>query len=234
VRLETDCAITVQLPSSDGPSDPQRGDVMKTWLQACAALVAVFLAGCVDYPVSPDYGGYPGTYPNGAYPGGYPPNGGYPDGGYYPNGNYPPPSGYPNGYGQTLRCESTDNNTRHCDVDTRGGVFLSRRLSDAPCTEGRTWGYDNRGIWVTGGCRAEFSVGSGYAGSGYGTGYGNARVVRCESQDGRSRHCSAPVQRGVQLVRTLSDSACIEGRTWGWDRTGIWVDRGCRAEFNVY
>jgi len=58
--------------------------------------------------------------------------------------------------------------------------------------------------------------------------------VRCESQDGRSRHCSAPVQRGVQLVRTLSDSACIEGRTWGWDRTGIWVDRGCRAEFNVY
>jgi len=60
---------------------------MKTWLQACAALVAVFLAGCVDYPVSPDYGGYPGTYPNGAYPGGYPPNGGYPDGGYYPNGN---------------------------------------------------------------------------------------------------------------------------------------------------
>jgi hypothetical protein len=38
----------------------------------------------------------------------------------------------------------------------------------------------------------------------------------------------------VQLLRTLSDSACIEGRTWGWDRNGVWVDRGCRAEFSVY
>ena len=208
---------------------------MKTWLQVSAALVAVLLAGCVDYPVSPDYGGYPGGYPNGAYPGSYP-NGGYPNGGY--PGNYPPPGGYPNGYGQTIRCESTDNHTRHCDVDTRGGVYLSRRLSDAACTQGRTWGYDNRGIWVTGGCRGEFTVGGGgYApGSGYGYGQGNGsgRIVRCESQDGHSRHCDAPVQRGVQLLRTLSDSACIEGRTWGWDRNGVWVDRGCRAEFSVY
>ena len=202
---------------------------MKTWLQVSATLVAVFLAGCVDYPVSPDYGGYPGTYPNGAYPGSYP-NGGYP-------GNYPPPSGYPNGYGQSIRCESTDNRTRHCDMDTRGGVYLSRRLSDASCTQGRTWGYDSQGVWVTGGCRGEFMAGNGGYPSGYGSGYGQGdggRIVRCESQDGRSRHCSAPVQRGVQLLRTLSDSACIEGRTWGWDRSGVWVDRGCRAEFSVY
>jgi hypothetical protein len=204
---------------------------MKTWLLAFAALAAIGLAGCVSYPGSPDYGAYPGGYPSGAYP-----NGGYPGG--YP-GNYPPPAGYPNGYGngygQSIRCESTDNHTRHCDMDTRGGVFLSRRLSDASCTQGRTWGYDSRGVWVTGGCRAEFTSGAG----GYPPGYGNdpgygGRVVRCESQDGHSRHCSAPVQRGVRLLRTLSDSACIEGRTWGWDRDGVWVDRGCRAEFSVY
>jgi len=200
---------------------------MKTWLQASAALAAVLLSGCVGYPVSPDYGTYPGSYPNAGYPGGDYPNG-------YP-GNYPPPAGYPNGYGQSIRCESTDNHTRHCDMDTRGGVFLSRRLSDASCTQGRTWGYDSRGVWVTGGCRAEFTSGAGGYPSGYGNdqGYGG-RVVRCESQDGHSRHCSAPVQRGVRLLRTLSDSACIEGRTWGWDRDGVWVDRGCRAEFSVY
>ena len=198
---------------------------MKTWLQAFVATAAILLAGCVSYPTSPDYGAYPGGYPNDAYPGGYP-------------GNYPPPAGYPNGSGQTVRCESTDNHTRHCDMDTRGGVFLSRRLSDASCTQGRSWGYDSRGVWVTGGCRGEFTSGAGgYPpdyGSGYGQGYGGGRTVRCESQDGRSRHCSAPVQRGVQLLRTLSDSACIEGRTWGWDRNGVWVDRGCRAEFSVY
>jgi hypothetical protein len=211
---------------------------MKTWLQISAAAAAMVLAGCVGYPVSPDYGAYPDSYPNSGYPNGGYPNGGYPNGGYpngYP-GNYPPPGGYANGYGQTIRCESTDSHTRHCDMDTRGGVYLSRRLSDASCTQGRTWGYDSRGVWVTGGCRGEFTSGAGGSyGSGYGQGgYGGGRVVRCESQDGHSRHCSAPVQRGVQLLRTLSDSACIEGRTWGWDRNGVWVDRGCRAEFSVY
>jgi hypothetical protein len=25
----------------------------------------------------------------------------------------------------------------------------------------------------------------------------------------------------------------VEGRTWGFDRNGIWVDRGCRADFEV-
>jgi hypothetical protein len=198
---------------------------MKTWLQAIAASAAILLVGCVSYPTSPDYGAYPGSYPNGDYSNGYP-------------GNYPPPAGYPNGSGQSIRCESTDNHTRHCDMDTRGGVFLSRRLSDASCTEGRTWGYDSRGVWVTGGCRGEFTSGAGgYPpdyGPGYGQGDGGGRIVRCESQDGRSRHCNAPVQRGAQLLRTLSDSPCIEGRTWGWDRNGVWVDRGCRAEFSVY
>ena len=213
---------------------------MNLCLKVSAAAFAVLLAGCVSYPGDPGYGGYPGNgYPpaNG-YPNGYPPPNGYP-------GGYPPPNGYPpgdayRGAGRTIRCESTDNNTRHCAIGTRGGVYLSRRLSDSPCTQGRTWGYDDRGIWVTGGCRAEFVVGAGgyppYGAGPYGgdVGNGSGRVVRCESQDGHSRHCDAPVYRGVQLQRTLSDSACIEGRTWGWDRTGIWVDRGCRAEFRVY
>jgi hypothetical protein len=35
------------------------------------------------------------------------------------------------------------------------------------------------------------------------------------------------------LVRQRSGSPCIEGRTWGRDRSGVWVDRGCRADFEV-
>ena len=34
-------------------------------------------------------------------------------------------------------------------------------------------------------------------------------------------------------MRKLSDAPCIQGRTWGYDRNRIWVDRGCRALFEV-
>jgi hypothetical protein len=33
------------------------------------------------------------------------------------------------------------------------------------------------------------------------------------------------------LERQHSRNACIEGRTWGQDRGGVWVDDGCRATF---
>ena len=67
-----------------------------------------------------------------------------------------------------------------------------------------------------------------------GNGYGQGQAVRCESQDNRMRRCNVAVYRGVQMQRRLSDSPCIQGSTWGWDRNGIWVDRGCRADFLVY
>ena len=40
-------------------------------------------------------------------------------------------------------------------------------------------------------------------------------------------------QGRAQMTRQISGSACIEGQTWGQDNRGIWVDRGCRAEFQV-
>jgi Protein of unknown function (DUF3011) len=57
-----------------------------------------------------------------------------------------------------VRCESKNNKYNYCQVKTRGGVSLDRRLNDTPCIQGRTWGYDKNGIWVSGGCRADFSV----------------------------------------------------------------------------
>lgn len=58
-----------------------------------------------------------------------------------------------------VRCESRDGRWNRCEVDTRGGVRLTRQLSRSACIHGRSWGSDRRGIWVSGGCRAEFEVG---------------------------------------------------------------------------
>ena len=57
--------------------------------------------------------------------------------------------------------------------------------------------------------------------------------LSCESADGRYRECPVDTRAGVQMVRQLSRSPCIEGQTWGLRRDAVWVDRGCRAEFAV-
>lgn len=171
--------------------------------------------------------------------------------------------GYDNGYAQrTIRCESNDGRTRICSADTRGGVQLVDQTSQTSCIRGRTWGADQRGIWVTQGCRGVFAInaggayggsygnraygygygayGNGYSSGAYNNGYYNngyrsynrsARVVRCESRDGRTRACSIDTRYGVSIVNQYSDSPCIEGSTWGADRNRVWVTRGCRADF---
>ena len=37
--------------------------------------------------------------------------------------------------------------------------------------------------------------------------------------------------RGVRLVRRRSNAPCVQGRSWGYNRNRIWVDRGCAADF---
>jgi hypothetical protein len=46
-------------------------------------------------------------------------------------------------------------------------------------------------------------------------------------------YCQADTRGGVQLIKQRSDSSCRQGRSWGFDRRGIWVDHGCRADFQV-
>src|SRR3954452_22244847 len=48
----------------------------------------------------------------------------------------------------TMTCSSDDMRRHYCSADTRGGVQMVRQHSDAACIQGRTWGYDQRGIWV--------------------------------------------------------------------------------------
>ena len=58
----------------------------------------------------------------------------------------------------SFRCESHDGQTAYCGLPARGAVQLSRQLSRTNCSEGYNWGVDRRGVWVTQGCRAEFTV----------------------------------------------------------------------------
>jgi Protein of unknown function (DUF3011)/Peptidase inhibitor family I36 len=60
---------------------------------------------------------------------------------------------------QTLTCGSRGNHRAYCAADTRGGAILVQQMSQAPCVQGRSWGFDARGIWVQNGCRAQFQVG---------------------------------------------------------------------------
>lgn len=123
-----------------------------------------------------------------------------------------------------LRCQSRYGRRQFCPADTRFGVSLERQLSRASCAG--NWGYDERGIWVRNGCAADFSINRDWnTGADW-----SGNLIRCESEGYRQRYCPAQLGgRDVILVRQLSRSPC-DGH-WGYDRNGIWVSEGCRAEF---
>jgi hypothetical protein len=60
-----------------------------------------------------------------------------------------------------------------------------------------------------------------------------AQTISCASQDGGRQFCPADTRGGVTMVRQNSSSPCVQGQTWGYDGRGIWVDRGCRADFQA-
>jgi len=143
----------------------------------------------------------------------------------------------PQSGGTVVVCESQNYRNAECPI-AGGPVALIRQLSTPPgdCIEGRTWGFNNNTIWVSGGCRAEFRTG-------YDGGYGHrppppmpGMTVICESQNYRNQECEVP-GGPVMLFRQLSTPPgdCIEGRTWGFNGSNntIWVTSGCRGEFRV-
>jgi hypothetical protein len=134
--------------------------------------------------------------------------------------------------GQIIPCSSDDGEKHYCTADTRHGARLVRQRSQTPCKEGQSWGYDEEGIWVDKGCDGEFTLGRGESGRDAG-GEGGGGTITCASDDGRRKVCPADTSNGVQLVRQRSDAKCKEGASWGRDTRGIWVDKGCEADFVV-
>ena len=58
-------------------------------------------------------------------------------------------------------------------------------------------------------------------------------TVPCDSKIGERIFCSADTSAGVVLARSSGESACLLGKTWGYDDTGIWVSDGCSGVFLV-
>lgn len=124
-----------------------------------------------------------------------------------------------------IRCESDGNRPRSCRTPWQGRSRLVRQLSDSPCIEGRSWRSQFGQIYVSNGCRGEFASDAQIQPP-----VGSNRI-RCESDNNRSRTCRTPWQGRSRLVRQLSDSPCIEGRSWQSQRGQIHVNGGCRGEF---
>jgi len=58
-------------------------------------------------------------------------------------------------------------------------------------------------------------------------------LVTCESRNGDRQICRVDTGGNVTIRQQLSSTNCVQGRNWGYSRTAIWVDDGCRAQFVV-
>lgn len=145
------------------------------------------------------------------------------------------------GYDDTVQCTSRNFNYQSCPVPWRDARLI-RQTSDTQCIRGRSWGIDRRGLWVDRGCAGIFAAagyagGPGPGGGGWypGPGWDNRFTIGCGSENYQYRFCSVDVGGGgrVYLDRQESGSPCIEGRTWGWNRAGVWVNQGCAGTFGI-
>jgi ketosteroid isomerase-like protein len=140
-----------------------------------------------------------------------------------------------------LRCESDDMGRHSCTAPYQvSRAEVLRQISGSQCLQGTTFGWTGNSIWVDRGCRAEFTV-YGFVGDAAieqpATEYNDRAVtqtLRCESNDEGYKFCAADGSvRRARMVRQVSGSPCTETKTWGWKSDGVWVDKGCRAEFEV-
>ena len=58
----------------------------------------------------------------------------------------------------TVTCSSATGERQQCPADTSAGVLLARSTGTGTCLLGKTWGYDDTGVWVLDGCSGEFLV----------------------------------------------------------------------------
>jgi hypothetical protein len=153
--------------------------------------------------------------------------------------------------GESVECKSHDRGRTRCAVDWSDARLVDQ-LSDTECVRGQNWGIDRRGIWVNRGCSARFveagrhgherdraDRGDGYRGDENGWNPGpdwNSRFnVACESRDYQYHFCAVDLGGAgrASVARQISKTDCVEGRNFGSNRAGVWVNEGCAAEFSI-
>lgn len=142
----------------------------------------------------------------------------------------------------SVNCGSSGYKLTRCRVPWRDATLV-RQTSDSACVRDRTWGMDRGGIWVDKGCGGTFVEARRGDGPGPGNdgdwrpgpGWDTAIRVRCASHGYHYNMCQVDTGRGssVSVERQISNTSCEEGRTWGFNRAGIWVDGGCEAVFRI-
>jgi hypothetical protein len=139
---------------------------------------------------------------------------------------------------RTIRCESSGDKATYCRTYTIGRVEIVKQLSRARCDQYDTWGsdQDGGGIWVRNGCRADFVVRE-RRWDDWGRDRGDrpqTSRIRCASPDWAYNRCGVGGRiSDARVSRQISRTRCTRGDNWGIDRSSIWVDRGCEAEFEV-
>jgi len=132
---------------------------------------------------------------------------------------------------QDVDCRSRNFQYQFCS--TAGevvGASLVRQESQAPCQQGRTWGWTGNGVWVSNGCSARFRVDTFRPAPPWSGG----DRMSCDSRGFQYEFCPVPARvYSVQLLRQKSKVACVIGRTWGWREDGLWVSGGCQGDFRV-
>jgi hypothetical protein len=61
----------------------------------------------------------------------------------------------------------------------------------------------------------------------------NERHITCGSLNYGYNYCRVYTGGRARIAHQISHKSCTEGDTWGYDSQGIWVDKGCRADFVV-
>jgi hypothetical protein len=130
------------------------------------------------------------------------------------------------------------------ELSRRGYTVLSTRnyqqFKDGWSLELQGRDYKGRTTWGT--CFVETRTGDvslygfGWGGSGNWGGNGGSGqtfTFYCASPDYKYRECQLPVDGRARLTKKKSDARCVEGRDWGQRRDRVWVDNGCRANFEV-
>lgn len=129
------------------------------------------------------------------------------------------------------------------ELSRRGYTVLSTRnfqqYKDGWSLELQARDYRGRTTW--GNCFVETRTGDvslygfGWGGSGdWGGGNGNQPFTfYCASPDYKYRECQLPVNGRARLTKKKSDARCVEGKDWGQRGDRLWIDNGCRANFEV-
>ena len=138
-------------------------------------------------------------------------------------------------FGQTVSCGGPDTREYHCRVNTGHGVVLVQETGPVRCVRGYSWDYDDGEIWVDHGCAAEFALTSrapvSWEEEEVPTG---AQLFACMAANTpEAVYCAEMPDLSAELVRQRGDAKCLEGKTWGVDSRGLWLAKGCAADFVV-